>query len=74
MDGRRATGAVLRRGDGSEQQVSAASVVLCAGALQSPVLLLRAGIGPGDALSPPAGYPSGWPVRASARTCGTIPL
>ncbi len=51
MDGRRATGAVLRRGDGSEQQVSAASVVLCAGALQSPVLLLRAGIGPGDALS-----------------------
>ncbi len=51
MDGRRATGAVLRRGDGSERRVSAASVVLCAGALQSPVLLLRAGIGPGDALS-----------------------
>ncbi|MBA9065667.1 5-(hydroxymethyl)furfural/furfural oxidase [Methylobacterium fujisawaense] len=65
MDGRRATGAVLRRGDGSEQQVSAASVVLCAGALQSPVLLLRAGIGPGDALSA-----CGIPVRLARSGVG----
>ncbi|MDP4004753.1 GMC family oxidoreductase [Methylobacterium sp. NEAU K] len=51
MDGRRAAGAVLRRDDGSEQRVEASSVVICAGALQSPALLLRAGIGPGDALT-----------------------
>jgi 5-(hydroxymethyl)furfural/furfural oxidase len=50
MDGHRAAGAVLRRSDGSEQRVSAAQVVVCAGALRSPALLLRAGIGPADEL------------------------
>lgn len=48
--GRRVTGAVLRRPDGSERNVSAQHVVLCAGALQSPTLLLRAGIGPAEHL------------------------
>ena len=50
MEGCRATGATLRRGDGSEHRVLAARVVVCAGALQSPALLLRAGIGPADSL------------------------
>ncbi len=45
-DERRVTGAMLRRADGSERQVSARHVVLCAGALQSPALLMRAGVGP----------------------------
>ena len=50
MDRCRATGATLRRSDGSEYQVSASQVVVCAGALQSPALLLRAGIGSAAAL------------------------
>ena len=49
-EGRRVTGVVLRRPDGSERNVSAQHVVLCAGALQSPTLLLRAGIGPAEHL------------------------
>ncbi len=49
-EGRRVTGAVLRRPDGSERSVSAQHVVLCAGALQSPTLLLRGGIGPAEHL------------------------
>ena len=40
------TGAVLRRADGSDRHVAARHVVLCAGALHSPTLLMRAGIGP----------------------------
>lgn len=45
-EGCRVTGAVLRRPDGSGRAVRARHVVLCAGALHSPTLLLRAGIGP----------------------------
>ena len=50
FDGRRAVGAQLRQADGREQRVAAREVVVCAGALQSPVLLLRAGIGPAEHL------------------------
>ena len=46
VEGRRVTGAVLRGPDGADRSVAARHVVLCAGALQSPTLLLRAGIGP----------------------------
>ena len=46
FDGKRATGAVLRRG-GEIQTVSAREIVLAAGALHTPALLMRSGIGRG---------------------------
>jgi choline dehydrogenase-like flavoprotein len=46
MDGRRATGVALARPDGSRMTVEAAQVILAAGAIGSPELLLRSGIGP----------------------------
>lgn len=48
--GRRATGVVLRR-DGGEARVAAkGEVILCAGAIGSPDILLRSGIGAGGAV------------------------
>jgi len=49
LDGRRATGVMVARG-GEKLTVSAGRVILTAGALQSPAILMRAGIGPGAAL------------------------
>ncbi|ONG48995.1 hypothetical protein BKE38_21305 [Pseudoroseomonas deserti] len=49
FEGRRATGALLRR-DGAEGVVAAPLVILSSGALHSPAVLLRSGIGPGAAL------------------------
>lgn len=46
----RATGVELLR-NGQLEQVSAERVLLCAGALQSPTLLLRSGIGPAGPLA-----------------------
>lgn len=45
FDGLRASGAVVRQG-GVSRPIAARHVILCAGALHSPALLLRAGIGP----------------------------
>jgi 5-(hydroxymethyl)furfural/furfural oxidase len=50
LRGGRAIGARLRRPDGP-LDVSASLIVVSAGALHSPALLLRSGIGPGAALS-----------------------
>lgn len=50
FDGRRATGVALRR-DGRALRVRARrGVIASAGAIASPLLLMRSGIGPGDAL------------------------
>ncbi|GGI23620.1 GMC family oxidoreductase [Bradyrhizobium guangdongense] len=49
LEGRRATGVVLARG-GQKLSVRAGRVILTAGALQSPAMLMRAGIGPPAAL------------------------
>ncbi|MDA0785009.1 MAG: GMC family oxidoreductase N-terminal domain-containing protein [Proteobacteria bacterium] len=49
MDGTRVTG-VAATIDGAAREFSAQEVIICAGALQSPVMLLRAGIGPAAAL------------------------
>jgi 5-(hydroxymethyl)furfural/furfural oxidase len=50
VSGARAEGVVVRRKDGSEATLRSRRVILAAGALQSPAILLRAGVGPGDAL------------------------
>jgi len=47
VDGGRATGLVLTSGD----HIDADEIILAAGAISSPVLLLRSGIGPADQLS-----------------------
>ncbi|MFG1432912.1 GMC family oxidoreductase N-terminal domain-containing protein [Xanthobacter sp. V2C-8] len=49
MEGARATGVALVR-EGARREVSAGRVVVTAGALQTPAILMRAGIGPGPAL------------------------
>jgi 5-(hydroxymethyl)furfural/furfural oxidase len=49
-EGRRVTG-VAARIDGERQAFSADEVVLCAGAIFSPALLMRSGIGAGETLS-----------------------
>ncbi len=52
VEGGRATGVELRRDDGSVQRLQASrEVVVCAGALQSPQLLMLSGIGDGPALA-----------------------
>ncbi|MEV1044020.1 GMC family oxidoreductase N-terminal domain-containing protein [Streptomyces sp. NPDC049916] len=50
LEGTRATGVEYRRG-GSTERVHADSVVLCAGAVRTPQLLMLSGIGPADHLS-----------------------
>ncbi|MFJ3576268.1 GMC family oxidoreductase [Streptomyces rubiginosohelvolus] len=50
LDGKRATGVEYRRG-GSTRRVYADSVVLCAGAVRTPQVLMLSGIGPADHLA-----------------------
>jgi 5-(hydroxymethyl)furfural/furfural oxidase len=50
FDGRRATGVTIEHQDGRSETVTAAETILSAGAIYSPVLLLRSGIGPADEL------------------------
>lgn len=50
MNGRRTTGVALMDDQGRAETVGARHVVLTAGALQSPAILMRAGIGPGQDL------------------------
>ena len=47
LDGRRATGVEYWQGGTRQQVMARAEVLLCAGALQSPQLLMLSGIGPG---------------------------
>ena len=49
MDGRRCTGVEVEDRSG-RRTISAGEVVLCAGAIHSPAMLMRAGIGPRQAL------------------------
>lgn len=64
MDATRATGVELERA-GERMIVAAQRVMVTAGALQTPALLMRAGIGPGDALRA-----LGIPVRVERRGVG----
>ena len=49
FDGLRARGAVVER-DGGSSEIEAGEVIVCAGAIHSPAILLRAGIGPAEEL------------------------
>jgi choline dehydrogenase-like flavoprotein len=49
FEGRRACGALVERA-GERREIGAREVVLCAGAIHSPAMLLRAGIGPAEEL------------------------
>ena len=49
FSGRRAQGVVVRR-DGADMEFGAKQVIVACGALQSPALLMRSGIGPSDHL------------------------
>lgn len=73
LDGTRARGVHVRAKDGEEFVVRARSeVLLCAGAVDSPRLLLHSASAP-RATSRPSAYPSSTTCRASARTCSTTP-
>ena len=50
LDGARATGVALARDGGGEEIVAAREVIVSAGAIHSPILLMRSGIGPAAAL------------------------
>lgn len=50
FDGARARGVRVRFGGGAWEEVAGREVVLCAGAIHSPCLLMRSGIGPAEAL------------------------
>lgn len=51
FDGRRVCGATVTRA-GERRDIAAREVIVCAGAIHSPALLLRAGIGPSEQLVP----------------------
>ncbi|MBS7538599.1 GMC family oxidoreductase [Ancylobacter lacus] len=51
LEGRRAVGAEIAGPDGTPRTVRAGEVILAAGAIHSPALLLRAGIGPAGELA-----------------------
>ncbi|MBR0829408.1 GMC family oxidoreductase N-terminal domain-containing protein [Bradyrhizobium manausense] len=46
----RATGVIVHVEGQGTQEISAREIVLCAGAIHSPAILMRSGIGPGDEL------------------------
>lgn len=50
FNGRRACGITVKH-DGERRDIAAREVMVCAGAIHSPALLLRAGIGPSDELA-----------------------
>ncbi|PAJ77648.1 GMC family oxidoreductase [Burkholderia ubonensis] len=51
FEGRRATGAEVRVADGTRITLSAQRVIVCSGALHSPALLMRSGVGPAEDLA-----------------------
>lgn len=64
MDGGRAAGVTVRQGS-DRRRINAREVIVCAGALHSPAMLMRAGIGPGEVLRR-----AGIPIVADRRGVG----
>jgi 5-(hydroxymethyl)furfural/furfural oxidase len=52
IEGRRVVGVVIKSAAGEHQNIAAKHVILAAGAIFSPTLLLKSGIGPASELSP----------------------
>lgn len=50
FNGHRAVGADVKRADGSSETLKARHIIVCAGAIHSPALLMRSGVGPPDSL------------------------
>ena len=50
FEGKTAVGASVRRQDGNGETLRARNVIVSAGAIHSPALLMRSGVGPGDVL------------------------
>jgi len=50
LNGKSVTGVRVRKPDGSVQEYAGATTIVAAGALRTPVLLLKSGIGPADEL------------------------
>ena len=65
FDGQRCVGVSLLNNAGQEEKAQAREVIVCCGALHTPGMLLRAGIGPGDDLKA-----LGIEVRHEARGVG----
>ena len=51
FDGKRASGVEYENADGSIETIQAGLIILCAGALKSPQILMHSGIGPTDQLN-----------------------
>lgn len=51
LDGRRATGVEVVGSDGARREIGAGEVVLCSGALFSPSIMLKSGLGPASDLA-----------------------
>jgi 5-(hydroxymethyl)furfural/furfural oxidase len=51
FEGKRAVGALVLRADGSREEVRARCLIVSSGAIHTPALLMRSGIGPGDELA-----------------------
>jgi choline dehydrogenase-like flavoprotein len=73
MDGRKAVGVEYVQGGHARQLLCRREVLLCAGALQSPQLLMLSGIGPGSICSSWASM-SSTTCRVWASICMTTPM
>jgi len=73
LDDRVAAGIVVRRGDGGEETIRAREIILCAGGVATPALLLRSGLGEPAELEA-AGIRPVYPLRGVGRNLSDHPI